>query len=110
MSADQESVVTLLIERLHHPELTVRIHAGLQFGGMGVEARPALPALLELQRSEDAHDRRLAAMVLGSLGRDLAETVPPLLHALQDKDEAVRRLAAEALQEIAPARGRLNAA
>jgi HEAT repeat protein len=110
MSADQESVVTMLIECLSDPELPVRIHAGLQLGEMGVEARPALPALRQLQRSEIVHDRRLAAMVLGSLGRDLAEAVPSLHNALQDEDKAVRRLAADALAAIAPPRGRLKVA
>ena len=46
MSANQESVVALLIERLNDPELTVRIHAGLQLVGMGLEAKPALPVLI----------------------------------------------------------------
>ena len=110
MSADQESVVTLLIERLNDPELTVRIHAGLQLVGMGLEAKPALPVLIELQQSEDVHDRRLAAMVLGSLAQDVTEAMPPLLNALNDADEAVCRLVAEALAEIAPHRGHLKAA
>jgi HEAT repeat protein len=68
---------------------------------MGSEARPALPALLELRHREDVPDRRLATMVLGSLAHDLAEAVPPLLNALHDEDETVRRLAAEALEELA---------
>ena len=110
MSADHESVVTLLIERLNDPELTVRIHAGLQLVGMGLEAKPALPVLMELQQSEDVHDRRLAAMVLGSLAHDFTEAMPPLLNALHDADEAVCRLVAEALEEIAPHRGHRKAA
>jgi HEAT repeat protein len=110
MSIDQESIVTRLIESLDDPELTVRIHAGLQLAGMGVEARPSLPALLGLQQSDNVHDRRLAAMVLGSLADDLTEAEPALRNALQDKDEAVRRLGADALKKIAPARGRLHAA
>jgi HEAT repeat protein len=77
---------------------------------MGVEAKPALPVLMELQQSEDVHDRRLAAMVLGSLAQDLTEAMPPLLHALKDVDEGVCRLVAEALDEIAPHREHRKAA
>jgi HEAT repeat protein len=100
----------MLIQRLKDPELTVRVHAGVLLGGMGLKASPALHALLELQDSEDVHDRRLAALTLGSLGHDLPESVPPLRDALHDEDEAVRRLAAEALEEIAPTHKRLKAA
>ena len=110
MTSGQKTFVASLIQRLKDPELTVRVHAGILLGGMGPEARPALPALLELRHSEDAHDRRLAAMTLGSLGHDLAEAMPYLLDALHDEDEAVRRLAAEALQEMAPAHGLARAA
>jgi HEAT repeat protein len=110
MTADQDALVATLIQRLKNPELTVRVHAGIVLGGIGVEARPALPALLELRRSEDVHDRRLAALTLGALGYDLAEAVPPLRDSLHDEDETVRRLAAEALQEMAPTRERATAA
>jgi HEAT repeat protein len=110
MTSGQESFIALLIQRLKDPELTVRVHAGVLLGGMGVEAKPALPALLQLRHSEDVHDRRLAALTLGSLGHDLPEAVPPLLDALHDEDEAVRRLAAEALEEMAPTQRRLKVA
>ena len=110
MTAAQDFFITMLIQRLKDRELTVRIHAGVQLGGMGVEAKPALPALLQLRHSESVHDRRLAALTLGMLCHELPESVPPLQDALHDEDEAVRRLAAEALKEIAPAHKRLNAA
>ncbi len=110
MSVDQESFVSLLMERLNDPELTARVHAGLQLEGLGIEAKPALPTLLHLQQSEDVHNRRLAAVVLGSLGSALAEAVPPLVNALQDEDQTVRRLAAESLEKITSARGHRKAA
>jgi HEAT repeat protein len=90
--------------------LTVRIHAGVLLGALGVKARPALATLLALGQSEDAQNRRLAVLILGSLAHDLAEAVPPLLHALEDEDEAARRLAAEALNELAPAHEHLKIA
>jgi HEAT repeat protein len=110
MSADQESSIATLAERLTDAELTVRVHAGLLLGARGVEARPALATLLALGRSEEVQDRRQAGMTLGLLAGQLVEAVPPLLNALHDEDEAVRRLATEALDEIAPARGGLQAA
>ena len=110
MSADQQSCVATLIERLTDAELTVRVHAGLLLGTMGEEAKPALAALWSLRQSEDTQNRRLAVMTLGSLAHDLAEAVPPLLSALEDEDEAVRRLAAEALDELAPPYERLKVA
>jgi HEAT repeat protein len=100
MTAGQQSFVATLVQQLNDPEFIVRVHAGLLLGGMGLEARPALSALLKLKQSDRAQDRRLAAMTLGSLGHDLAEAVPPLLDALHDEDDTVRRLAAEALEEI----------
>lgn len=57
MSADQHSHVATLIERLADPELTVRIHAGVLLGALGVEARPALATLLALGQSEEVPDR-----------------------------------------------------
>jgi HEAT repeat protein len=110
MTAGQKSSVLMLIERLRDPELTVRVHAGILLGGMSLEARPALPALLQLRQSEDVHDRRLATMTLGSLAHDLSEAVPLLLDARHDEDEAVRRLAAAALAEITVSHDRAKAA
>jgi HEAT repeat protein len=110
MTVGQDSFITMLIRGLKDPELTVRVHAGVLLGGMGVEAKPALPALLQLRHSKDVHGRRLAVLTLGFLCHDLPESVPLLLDALLDEDEAVRRLAAEALEEIAPTHKRLKAA
>jgi len=103
MTTGQDSLIVTLIQNLQAAELTIRIHAGLLLGQMGLEARPALPALLHLRNSMDVHDRRLATMTLGSLAHDLTEAVPPLLNALHDEDDAVRRLASEALEEMTPA-------
>lgn len=44
------------------------MHAAAVLGSMGDEAEPAVPALIEMLKSDDVHDRRLAARTLGEIG------------------------------------------
>ncbi len=65
---------------------------------MGVEAKPAVPAIAQRLRDPDAYIRVDAAHVLEQFGPD---SVPSLTELLQDADPRVRELAARTLQQIA---------
>jgi HEAT repeat protein len=69
--------------------LVVRLNAGIVLGGMGSEAREAVPALVQLLQAGEVPDRKLAALTLGYLGPAAAEAVPALLLAARDADEGV---------------------
>jgi HEAT repeat protein len=109
MDAQDESRVQKLIRRLKHEDHLVRIHAGALLGDMGLAAKEAVPALLELLTGDSVQDRKLAAMTLGYIGQGASEAVPALRNALHDPEDAVRRLAASALAKIDDA-GRARAA
>ena len=69
----------------------------------GPEARPAVPRLTELLKSNEARVRQNAALALGKIGPDARHAVPALTEALKDKEWNVRRQAAVSLGEIGPA-------
>lgn len=70
----------------------------------GPEARPAIPALLEMLKAKDARVRLNAARTLGKIKADAVGAVPDLITmALKDEDPKAREHAAEALGDIGPA-------
>lgn len=89
-----------LIGRLRDPEEVVRLHAALVLGSLGEEARPAVPALLDLLTNGDVRGRRAAAWALRDLGPVAEDAVPALLEALDDPDDQVEELAVQALSAI----------
>jgi HEAT repeat protein len=69
-----------LIPRLRNEYLAVRFEAAYALGDLGAEARPAVPALIELLRSEDHDDTEMATFVLARIAPDPAvEAAVPLL-------------------------------
>jgi HEAT repeat protein len=89
--------VALLIEALRAPDKYDRARAARVLGGIGADAKAAIPVLLEALRDREAMVRFDAANALEKMG-DAAKDA--LSHALQDEDEVVRRIAAEALGRI----------
>ncbi len=89
--------VALLIEALRAPDKYDRARAARALGGIGADAKAAIPVLLEALRDREAMVRFDAANALEKMG-DAAKDA--LSHALQDEDEVVRRIAAEALGRI----------
>jgi len=98
--------VQKLIRRLHASKQLVRLHAGCLLGQMGPPAQQAVPALLELLRSDSVADRKLAVWTLGRIGWGAVEALPALQEAARGGDESTRILAAAALEKIDAARQR----
>lgn len=61
----------------------------------------SLPVFLELAKSNQADDRRVAFAVFADMGQAAASAVPQLAAALKDPDPAVQRNALKALGQIA---------
>jgi serine/threonine protein kinase len=89
--------VALLIQALKAPDKYDRARAARVLGGIGADAKAAIPVLLESLRDREAMVRFDAAKALEKMGDAAKEA---LSHALQDDDEVVRRIAAEALGRI----------
>jgi serine/threonine-protein kinase len=89
--------IALLIEALRAPDKYDRARAARVLGGIGSDAKAAIPVLLEALRDREAMVRFDAANALEKMGDAAKEA---LSHALQDDDAVVRRIAAEALGRI----------
>jgi serine/threonine protein kinase len=89
--------VALLIQALKAPDKYDRARAARVLGGIGADAKAAIPVLLEALRDREAMVRFDAAKALEKIGDAAKEA---LSQALQDDDEVVRRIAAEALGRI----------
>lgn len=79
-----------LIPRLGHGDVGVRFEAAYDLAGFGAEARSAVPALIELLRGSDDHDRaEIATFVLAHIAPDPAvePAVPLLIETLQDREK-----------------------
>jgi serine/threonine protein kinase len=89
--------IAVLIQALRAPDKHDRARAARVLGGIGADARAAIPVLLEVLRDREAIVRFDAAKALEKMGDAAREA---LSEALQDDDEVVRRIAAEALARI----------
>jgi HEAT repeat protein len=93
---------------LQQKKVEQRVSFIRQIGDLGEAAAPAVSALIEALRDQDADVRRAAAEALGWIG---APAVPALSEALRDQDKDVRGAAVWALRGIgAPAVPALSAA
>jgi HEAT repeat protein len=91
-----------LLRRLGDDDPVIRIRAASLISAMGLQARTAIPALLDLLTHPSAQSRNLAAWTLGNLGQHVVEVIPLLRKALQDSDEGVRNMTRQALDKIMP--------
>ena len=100
--ADED--VPSLIHALHAKKAERRRDAALALGAMGPDAKDAVPALIDVLKTDSDHGVRLfAAASLGAIGPDARDSVPALIDALKaDSDIVVRRTAASALGAIGP--------
>jgi serine/threonine-protein kinase len=89
--------ISVLIKALRAPDKHDRARAARVLGGIGADAKAAIPVLLEVLRDREAIVRFDAAKALEKMGEAAREA---LSEALQDDDEVVRRIAAEALARI----------
>ena len=78
-----------------------RLSAARALGGIGPDAKAAVPALIDAMRESDWKDRDGAAEALGDIAQRLHKTIPALVEAMgRDDDERVRGMAARALGRI----------
>jgi HEAT repeat protein len=83
---------------LQDKDKDVRSAAAYALGGIGKDAKDAVPALILVLQDKDKDVRSNAANALGRIGKDAKDAVPALILVLQDKD--VRSNAANALGRI----------
>ena len=69
-------------------------------GGIGPEARAAVPVLIQALNDPDDNVRRNTVEVLRLIGSEAKEVVSGLIQALNDPNKSVRRNAAWALKKI----------
>ena len=94
-----------LINIIENPFSSERLHAIHELGTMGTLARPAVPALIEASKNNNAKIRQSSLEALGQIGPAAAEAVPALAAAIHDHHRDVRRSAANALARIGPPAG-----
>lgn len=101
-----DAAVPVLCELLSDPDDRVRGDALITLGGMGPEAKPAVPAFIATLRFGTneyiAGVRATAAWALGQVGPDARMAVPWLRQSLSDTNATMRRGAIEALEKIDP--------
>lgn len=91
-----------LIDFLRDRDPVIRWHAATVLAGMGEDAEPVVPTLIELLESSNVHDRRLATLTLGEIGPIAGQAIPALVAAVHDADEGVADMASWALEQIDP--------
>jgi HEAT repeat protein len=93
------SAVPALVVALGHTDDDVRGWSAVALGHIGVEAREAVPALIEVVKSRNCtKSRSSAAVALGCIKSEVA--IPVLIDAVKDNDADLRRVAAFALREF----------
>jgi HEAT repeat protein len=113
-SADDDAEIKALVLKLKHEDPKERAQAADDLCSLGKEAKPALPALLELNKDKDWYVRSRMAMALSAIGKDLrgegpevAAAVKLLMNALKDT-KAADNVRFEVLQEILKALGEIG--
>jgi len=95
LSGEAKEAVPALVELLGDEDSQLRGHARSGLGGIGPEAKAALPALLKaLRKGENT------AWAIGKIGSDGKTVIPALVGALTHKDERLRSEAAYALGRL----------
>ena len=89
-----------LIPIIFHTAQDDHVMAGAGFEILGATGRDAVPALIDLLKSEDVDVRLTAADCLGKIGPNAKAAIPFLLQSLDDTDRIVRLDATFNLGEI----------
>ena len=98
-NGNDKAIVTLIAD-LQDPDQIIRIHAATVLGSMGEDAEAAVPALIEMLKTGNIHDRKLAALTLGEIGPAAEEALPALFAVVDDDDDGLAEMAEEALEQI----------
>lgn len=91
--------VAALVAELQSPDQEKSGRANLALITIG---EPAVPALVELLKSEDPRARTLAATTFWGMGTKARAAVPALSETLADKDPGLRVASAMALETMGP--------
>ena len=99
-----EAILSSKLEQLKSPAEDKRWEAAVFLGSMREQAKPAIPALVDVLQGDSSNRvRGRAAMSLGEIGPDAQAAVPALTQAwLQDEYSNVREAAENALKKIEP--------
>jgi HEAT repeat protein len=97
-SGEAETSVAVLIAQLE--DFNDADTAAWVLGEIGPQAKPAIPALVELLASDDEGERLHAVQALGKIGQGSPDVEAALEKCLQDEAESVRTAADQALQAI----------
>jgi HEAT repeat protein len=77
-----------------------RNKAAYAIGGMGADAKPAVPALIEALKDPEPTVRFPVCIALREIGPEAKEAVPALTAALDDRNDDVAAMARKALIKI----------
>jgi HEAT repeat protein len=101
-AAARAADVEELVKNLGSKDSDVRRAAAKSLGEIGMEAKPALPALVKALKDDDKFVRRFSAQSIGELGVEGKTAVPALTAALKDPAKEVVDAATTALVKMGP--------
>lgn len=101
MRMDATAAIPALIEGIKTGDGAVDF-LGPEYEAFRTLGPSAVSPLIDVLKSEDKRDRKIAAVSLGAIGTDAADAVPALVAALQDQEQEVRHEAVIALERIGP--------
>ena len=93
-------VVLTLAGILQNKNVEVRVNAARALGGMGIQAKPAVPALVAALKDKQLRVRYSAAIALVNIGAELKTAFPYIIAALENESQFLRSDAASALANI----------
>jgi HEAT repeat protein len=95
ISGDSALVVPILINGLSSDDEEILMMASIYLGGIGPDAKDAIPTLIRLLKSGGEKERSLMIHPLGRIG---AKAIPPVLELLEDENPAIRLCAIRVLR------------
>jgi HEAT repeat protein len=95
-----EDAIPALVEFLAGTDATVRLNAMTGLERFRGGAKPAVPALIDILKKGQPHERWQAARTLGRIGPEARDALDALREAARDSDQTVKEAAANALKQI----------
>ena len=80
------AVSALIVALIHDPDSSMRYRALMNLGLMEVEARAAIPAMIEALHDPEWDVRRMAIEALEQMGAEAKDAIPALAVLLRDPD------------------------
>lgn len=93
-------VVLTLAGILQNKNVEARVNAARALGGMGVQAKLAVPALVAALKDKQPRVRYSAAIALANIGVEFKTAFPYIIAALENESQFLRSDAASALANI----------